>query len=290
MQFCQQLLCVGHENAAGTAPWTQYCTLQNLFWRVEFGFVLTVSIYATFWFLLGENSIQLQVSGKSVANLVSQRYNVASHELYLGQIFAAGLSQSSLSRITSPGPSVRFRFSSNVWPSIGGSGNIYQAHYRGRIVAAKEIVNTDSRTNSYTELSVRIASVSLPHKLPFPSFLHSPSCLPSVLTFFSAAILIIRCLPQNEAVILQHIDQDQRFHPNIVEFRGLCKHLDERMGKTRLMIIMEYCETSLDKVWHCDYSFCYLSGVVVVLYFLFVICVLVILFMLNNGEWFYSLE
>ena len=110
MQFCQQLLCVGHENAAGTAPWTQYCTLQNLFWRVEFGFVLTVSIYATFWFLLGENSIQLQVSGKSVANLVSQRYNVASHELYLGQIFAAGLSQSSLSRITFPGPSVRFRF------------------------------------------------------------------------------------------------------------------------------------------------------------------------------------
>ena len=45
---------------------------------------------------------------------------------------------------------------------------------------------------------------------------------------------------QNEAVILQHIDQHEDFHPHIVEFRGLCKHKDDALQKTRLMIIMEY--------------------------------------------------
>ena len=63
----------------------------------------------------------------SMAQFASRRYNVASHELYLGKIFAAG-----------------------------GSGNIFIAHYRGRTVAAKEILHTDSRTNSYTDLSVGV--------------------------------------------------------------------------------------------------------------------------------------
>lgn len=65
----------------------------------------------------------------SSQQFAKHRYTVASHELYLGKIFAAG-----------------------------GSGNVYKAHYRGRIVAAKEIVNTDTRSGSYSELSVRAVS------------------------------------------------------------------------------------------------------------------------------------
>eukprot|EP00750_Incisomonas_marina_P010987 INCI16328.3.p1 GENE.INCI16328.3~~INCI16328.3.p1 ORF type:complete len:813 (+),score=134.80 INCI16328.3:268-2706(+) len=112
----------------------------------------------------------------SSQQFAKHRYTVASHELYLGKIFAAG-----------------------------GSGNVYKAHYRGRIVAAKEIVTTDTRSGSYSELS-------------------------------------------NEAMILQHIDQHKEFHPYLVEFRGLCKHNDVHQGRTRLMLIMEYCESSLDKI------------------------------------------
>ena len=67
----------------------------------------------------------------SSQQFAKHRYTVASHELYLGKIFAAG-----------------------------GSGNVYKAHYRGRIVAAKEIVTTDTRSGSYSELSVRASCVN----------------------------------------------------------------------------------------------------------------------------------
>ena len=65
--------------------------------------------------------------GKSNTPVFAQRYSVQSHDLYLGKVFAAG-----------------------------GSGNIFKAHFRGRIVAAKEIIHTDSRRSHYTELSVRL--------------------------------------------------------------------------------------------------------------------------------------